>query len=1498
MDNASLRLSEQKSMRWAFELEKAFQNQLQKYEKRHRAALARRGAQQDRLKTLNQRWKERFERQAKDLENVRVALVTERQRWRERLDQERARLHGLKADAAAWRTAHATLSDREARFAQLQHEWETQARLAHQEWWNNVEQAQRDAEAQHEAERQALHTKHLAALRDARADEKAQHETKWRVEQQKLHDKWLAREDSLRDALQEQLAQELAALHASFQAQTRRLTEAHQREISAHVTRHQKIQSQSRSELQKTRQKLEEWQQGQEEHLRQLRTKSQGLQDRVRQAHERLRVLQAEQRQGARQEREWRQEHKRHEKALRTCEQDKARLQADAAEWRINATAHQKRLAHLLREHQKHHTRFVELSARLRRAEEKARAYALAVQKAQQEHAQEEAQAGRVKAELKRGAEMLQAGTDALQACEKKHARAQDVWKRFEQRCQQVQRHYAQQLKAHRARHAEVVQREQAAQKTVESLQAELSRALDNERARGRELSQCQAEGRKCLEQAQADARAASQAPPPLVEGQPPERWVSLARDLHRQLTRAHAQNARLRSTVKAWQAERAQARRTAKRHAQLRDRHHRVLNWVEALQHEQKRRTQERDQAHSDWQAAQNAVHELEEAVDELTRQTRHWQETHERLSQKADACQYPGEKTRLTQEAQNAQRQHETHRTRLLEAAQKHADAVDQAHELEARQRNLQVLETKSKADLIQMANATSEQERLRQALKNTKARLTRQDQQLHTVTQRLAAVVERNRVMTQREAQLRQRLGEAVAPAELEANQARLARCREQNQKIQKELNEVLAKGQKLAQQSQTDRTKIEGLVKVLTDTENVQTEWKKEHAQRLKLETAVRQCRTDRLADRKTLSERLQAVDAQYKQSLVLHDQAVARDQAHIRQLEARLRRMGTPRDTEAFQARAQALLQREAPPDVASATQAGSLEEGKRARAARISQMHAARQRESEVMRTRRTNYEEMLAALQKAHRSDNATPEGQVDQVRRLWARGAQRESETMRDMLQLRAINTKLAASYRLGRQAQWDLMSRAHRDTRQRLAQGQSARHFQPALQDLQRLTQAQHAFLQEQKQDGQADLRSQQAYTRELQDQMRAARRLESFLKTSGERFPQLQDIQKQLEADRRHTASALWQEQKNVTGHERSVSATEATVDALGAQLRALTQEVQRAAQKPTPENLDRVRELARTDPAEVQRLLRQRKALEDTQHSRVTYLVHPTSQAPSSSSSSSSSGPSVDPSTGELRLQPRHYGRGPQPPTQRYFGDHATVAETPQKTFAPSLARAQRAVALDHDLIVVCYGAEERPSASSNDKPLLYTAFLHALEQVWPVVQAASPDQKVTVQLVRIKPMDYRVDMLNGENFIQQGCTYATCTSTKQVMRFSTAATLMQSLFDQVKAENSAVTHTVLSLGWPDHPHHIHLTDVLYLDSDELKKDPSAVNLVDSSWISYLRDILEMPNTKVDMYFNMSPSAQPATNQALADLSDRLSLFLAQLRRAHKDENHS
>lgn len=995
-------------------------------------------------------------------------------------------------------------------------------------------------------------------------------------------------------------------------------------------------------------------------------------------------------------------------------------------------------------------------------------------------------------------------------------------------------------------------------------------------------------------------------------------------RDLQRDLERVKAENASLQDRIKSFADHQDVDQRMARRHAHLKSKHAQAMEWIAEMKthhnelHEVKARlAQDIEQVNAKLNSGEEAMQRAAVAIRTLEQQVVEQRE-------KAAQCLYPGERERLTAQVEELIRERNALRDQMSVSTAEHARLNQKLQTLAKDNEDLRVIKQRFEMDAEQMQRIVVQSSELNVELVNARRLLDKKEKQLQLLSGQLSSMIHRVKTLEERERVLEEKLKQSTGPEEVESIMGHLSSCRSELKVHSEKYAALQAASGLMKAQLQANHTKIEALIQVLQDSEQAQKQWHQARQEQAQLQAALKACSEQRHVTADQLQQRINSIEEIYRQSVQSHERMIAESNARIAELQQQLAR------TEQMpqQAREEHVKPEQMPMtrDERSRVMEQRIEEVARRATAELAELnrleHAAqnpvattdtaikaaklesvadlqrlktlhqrtmREKEQQIMKTRDETYDQLLQTLDVANRDPNVRPEDLYAQIRDIRVRGAAREQQIMSDMLKLRAINARLGAEYQAARAAQAELLHKANVSQRQQILQlaGDAPPSLlQQNVQAYQALMGAHRDFIAGGSRDVASQLAEQTQYIRELERQYP---KMEAVVaSTNLQRFPNLDVLQNQVGQEKKFTVGAINFERREAVGQDRTQSALEAQLKAADASVRAMTDMVHRYISQPSPDNLTNLRSMAQMSPGQIQEEQQRQAELKDRSVVRTQAAIQvrrPQDGAPGT-------GLAADMSTGEI--QTRSASAPPQAPPVRYFHNSVSVFGEPTKTFAPTVERAVSQLQKDQDLVVLTYSFELDSQA---DRPLKFVLFDHALRAMFPRIQQLSRNGKLEMQLVSISPNNGRFDVF-GQTVLPQNCTYNTCQASKvEVSDVSSVDRLVDKLKKEPFADSGTEKHMVLTIGAPGSTSHIHITDVIFVPSKD-KENPvpamEQIRLLDGSWRNYLVDVLQKPQSKIDLIFSVVPHAAEdkeaqEANFRMLQLVDRIQTYLRQVK---------
>ena len=948
-----------------------------------------------------------------------------------------------------------------------------------------------------------------------------------------------------------------------------------------------------------------------------------------------------------------------------------------------------------------------------------------------------------------------------------------------------------------------------------------------------------------------------------------------------------------------------------------LKSQHEKTSQWVEDMKRQ-----------HKELQASHTALgNKLEETTKRLNASEENMQKSAgiirstekqiAELKSRIEKCLYPGQREVMESQLRDLIRERDTLRGKIGDATKEHGEMYQKMQHLIKENEDFKVLRTRLEMESQAMNKIVEQSAQLNVELINSQKMIKKKEEQLELLSNQLATLIHRVKTLEDREKVLEEKLHYSSSPEEVDKLTTSLNNCKLELKTSRVKFQEMQQIANRIQEQNDLKKNTVDSLVKVIQESENARDKMTADHTQKEELRAALKSCAEERKVSNKQLEARIQAVEDQYKSSLVNHEKLMSESQARISDLQQKLmqsvelerntRLHGTPPESvpmkkeetaKSVEKKSEKIIaelkntiadmKRKGPPSTELAVQAANIPAADQLQQMKMGHAENMRDKEHQIMDVRQKTYETLLGTIDAAHQNPNTNPNDLYQQVRDIRAKGAAREQQAMSDMLELRAINARLANEYKAARQVQSEMLMGANTVQRNQIIQAARAGST-PALMDemnrYQTLTGAHRDYMQSQKQDVVQQLQHQQQYISELENQLPLMQSISRRMDL--QKFPDLTGFSNELGREQQYAVGALGVEKREAQSQSKSIGALESQLNALSAQTRSMTETVKRYAEKPTVENANMLQQLAQMSPSQIATATQQRAALEDRSAIRTTGLIgvrNPEIGPPGKTMS-------ADVAKSEIIFKPDNR------PAQKYIFDSVMLQQhdEPKSIYGPLMARTEDQLSNGHDLIAVAFGYSPK-----NPKYFRYSIFQHAVAILFPKIQQliGGSDGTVNVQLVKVSAMDQRYDMLDEAKVLPSKCTYASCEAKKQ--SFKRSDVLEKTMMEALKPSLTDVpieSHEILTFSGDNMKGKIHIVDVIFYE--KANGDLPEVNemkLVDSSWISYLADVIQDPDVKVDLFANAVASMAgddktQKANERIFMMADRIKMFLSQLRTA-------
>jgi len=980
--------------------------------------------------------------------------------------------------------------------------------------------------------------------------------------------------------------------------------------------------------------------------------------------------------------------------------------------------------------------------------------------------------------------------------------------------------------------------------------------------------------------------------------------------ELRKRLEKLQDENKNMNSVIKEFDSHHDADTDLARKHSHLKMQQEKTLKWVEEMKKHHQDLHDHHVKVNKNLEEANKKLDLHESNMQKAASEIRVADQKIADLTDRIAKCLYPGQKEMMESSLRDLIREKDTMKGKMDKMLIDHNMAFKKIEALEKENEDLRVNKQRYEMEEVQMQKIVEQGAQLNVDLNDSRKMIQKKDQQLELLSSQLATLIHRVKTLEERETILIDKLKYSSSPEEVDSLNQSLSNCKLEMKRNVAKFQEMQQIAEKMKEQNDVNKTKVNSLVQVLKDSEIAKNQLETETEQKNQLRHALKNCSEERRLTAEQLEHKMKLVEDQYGSSLLTHEKMMTESNARISDLQQKLmqavemeratrlkvanepmKRLETVEKREKnleeiiYELKGQLKdlqskqLAHGSRPEIAIETaylpQMNNLQEVKQAHAENM------RDKERQIMQVRQNTYENLLSTLESANRNPNVAPNDLYTQIRDIRVKGARREQQAMADMLELRSINTKLATEYRSARQVQSEMLAQANTTQRNQIirsAQMGSTPEVLASVNSYQSLAGAQRDFLSSQQNDVTSQLQYQKQYINELERQLPLMNNLVSNINT--QRFPNLNVLQQDVNKEQRITIGALGNETNESLSQQRSLSANELQLQSLQAQIRMLTNQAKQYADNPSSENANMLQQLSQLSPSQMALVERRRAAEEDNSMVRKTALIgnRPASFGPPGKNMT------ADPLKAELTVN-----------NHKFLFDNVLLPSEvkPQTAFAPTLARVEDQISKGKDLIVVTYSFN-----THDNENLKYNVFAHAVDLLFPrLQQMMGQENKIRAQLVKVTANDRRQDMLadpNKPRILADKCTYRSCDAT--VIEFKRQESLndyLSALKPYMQDNKPSENHLVLTFSSASSKSRVHIVDVLFHKINQHIPEVSEMKLLDNSWVSYLGEVIQDPDVKVDLFanfvsFKVGDKETEEANRRIAEVTDRIKYFIYQV----------
>lgn len=845
--------------------------------------------------------------------------------------------------------------------------------------------------------------------------------------------------------------------------------------------------------------------------------------------------------------------------------------------------------------------------------------------------------------------------------------------------------------------------------------------------------------------------------------------------------------------------------------------------------------------------------------------------------LQRKLEQCVYPSDKFALQQQLKLHMEREEKLKQVFEEVTREHVSLKERLAQTTQQNQDLKVILQKYDTNLRAMEGAVAKSAELQGELNRAMKVKRKQEDQMQLLQQQLTVLAEVNHKLKAEQEALSNQLSHSSSPEETDALQEKLISCRSKSKESMLKADSLVQTLHRLEKQRQEDEVRIQSLVNLLKDYELTRQKVHDEVKIREQLQGALSQCENKKDVDVDVLRSQLAEVQKRYENEIRQHqsnmDDATRRlealkqqNQQSVKDLE-RVERspdgvMPGPtwkRLNELEQKIDQAIAQSKA--DRESFAKRLPLEI-QASHALKVQQlpgheallriqgehMQGMHEQEKEIMRIQYETLQKLYSAI--ANKSTNGST---LEDIKR---RGQEREQAAMKDMLTMRALAERLNQEMAQMKSLQASILDQARSSTRSQakslIDDQANLMQWRPAMSQMDVLNQAQKQMLESERLQTLRQLEGQKSYVDQLQTQLPLMNQLVKTMEQVP--TPDMKPLIDYFGKTRDVTSEALSNEQAKLTGLTRATGGLESQLDAVLAQTSRLRSIIPKLATDKLPDYADSAL-AALEDPSKWSAEFTKNHLMRDNAPIRL-FVIDP--QATTKAMTSGT-------------MKDRLTGRDMNP---------SGILKEPQVGAQLTSVRASSALSQGYDLVVISYTFSKPDSAllTVKDDKLMEAT----LKQLADDLNQMGND--LSVQVVSVYADGKRFDRV-GNKYLQPQCTYKQCNPATINMAKATLADQIRGVF---KGEEKEASQSIVSIKSANSTSTIHLVSMIFPMDSISGPSLQSLNLINQNWITFLQDILQDKNTKMDVFANLLPD-EPAAgdyNGWMKEVSRQLNEILS------------
>lgn len=891
-----------------------------------------------------------------------------------------------------------------------------------------------------------------------------------------------------------------------------------------------------------------------------------------------------------------------------------------------------------------------------------------------------------------------------------------------------------------------------------------------------------------------------------------------------------------------------------------------------------------------------------------------------HNLLIDKLDHCIYPGEKERLDSQIMSTMKDRDDFKKKFNKVSREHALTIQENKGIKRNLEDLLIVKEKYEMDIKSMESMNEKTSFISAELIQSKKKIRHKDEQLELLATQLASVVDRLKKVREREENIKQKFVNYVEPeAHAELNNHLIA-CKQHGHNTQIKFENLQKLTKVLKEEGMLNEEKVRSLVDVIKQSEYTKDRLSKEMETRKALEVELKSCAMNEKVSGSALHTRIKELEQQYTVNLKHHDYVLTESKTRVRNLQEQLEKVLTSEHQarerlksfelssakavindekkKTFDNQQQKEILQQVNEDLRilstainnpkiSSKDIDSLQLKTKSDIAKLNDQYESEllKKEKDIQDARIKPYSKIVDVLQTSAESEQLLHQQNksVNQdIRDILKRHNDMEQTLAKDTLSLRIKNRDAATKYKMTREAQRLLLSKAHENEKKRLSllatdPNTSSKQMQTAATDYNNIILKQINFESDSRTNATNALRNQKQYIEDLNYRVlpelnKVSRSIEQT------KFPIDPRFVNKIDREQSFTINAIRDQSKNYQRRKRAVAVYDTRIKALISETKQTTDNINALLEQPSPQIRKQfVKDVNKTREKQIQ-LAKAKADLEQDSGGLVgRVFVNEIGNVNAPGYGMMGPRPNGNPNGGYV------YN-----PDQGTFTSGKRVTDV-EGSGINAVARSRNALKIGRDVIylVLSHTSNKKDQNRSAENIKL------GLKKIVPCLLSPST-MTITYRMVKIgndNSSDHRIDILNPNKSLSNNCNFESCQATEtSITNVETAENILLeklgSVIEDGKKE-SVVVVTFKATNSDRSIRYFHLVDVVVSRSFEPTQ-----TIFYNSWVSYLAPTFNKHNNQFSAYIVFHPITDPeeeAKNNKMINTATIANQFITQYR---------